>query len=112
MVLGMSGRAKPTFIFMMATSPVHRQMNPHAPAELQPDRPAFSSPGHCEGTARLCHALPQGSAADLHVGGPWMVLNVRATLSASKGWTFICSIGHLRRRHASSESGQLPVPHG
>ena len=26
MVLGMSGRAKPTFIFMMANSPVHRQM--------------------------------------------------------------------------------------
>ena len=28
MALGMSGRAKPTFIFMMANSPVHRQMEP------------------------------------------------------------------------------------
>ena len=32
---------------------------------------------------------------------------------ASKGWTFICSIGHLYRRHASSESRVLsPIGYG
>ena len=131
--------------------------HPHAPAELQSDWPAFPSPGDCGGTARLCHALPPGSAVAPHCCGLVAALEVqhcpsqgnhwsivvyfslwchaprepiqawwpRAATSvppiciwicpgwfwmsellclASKGWTFICSIGHLHKRHASSES--------
>ena len=38
----------------------------HAPTELQSDWLALPSPGNCGGTARLCHALLQGSAFAPH----------------------------------------------
>ena len=42
-----------------------------------------------------------------------MKIKVDLALLASKGWTFICSIGHLHRRHASSESRVLsPIGYG
>ena len=61
--------------------------HPHAPAELQSNWPAFFSPGNCGGTARLCHALPQGSVVAPHCCGLVAALEVQHCTSQGNHWS-------------------------
>ena len=111
MVLSMSGRAKPTFIFMMANSPVDRQKTMsrittrfgdgtsllwtcgglgsatlHEPMQSLINFGKFLvvMPRTASAHSGLMAQSRHFGAADLHMDMLWMVLNVRVTLSGLK----------------------------